>query len=131
MLWVANTVFDGDCAVISGMGSVHSEGGSLESPADTCDLDHPTDQVGVSAVDLALGPLQNNGGSSPTHALLPGSVAIDAGNNALCPLTDQRGWLRTDGACDIGAFERDAVDPIVFTDGFETGGTTRWSGTVP
>jgi hypothetical protein len=61
-----------------------------------------------------LGPLQNNGGPTWTHALLAGSNAIDAGdpvqgcvdyNSILIP-TDQRGAARLVGArCDIGAFE--------------------------
>jgi len=38
--------------------------------------------------------------------LLPGSPAIDAGDSAYCPATDQRGIARPQGAgCDIGAFE--------------------------
>ena len=40
----------------------------------------------------------------PTLPLLPGSSAIDAGDAAACPATDQRGVSRA-GACDIGAFE--------------------------
>ncbi|MGI0481987.1 choice-of-anchor Q domain-containing protein [Geminocystis sp. CENA526] len=51
-----------------------------------------------------LGVLQNNGGSTPTHALLPGSPAIGAGNTTL--ITDQRGITRPQGTNDdIGAFE--------------------------
>jgi hypothetical protein len=39
-------------------------------------------------------------------ALLPGSPAIDAGDNTHCPATDQRDIARPQGAkCDIGAFE--------------------------
>ena len=39
-------------------------------------------------------------------ALLSGSTAIDAGDDAACPATDQRGVARPKGAhCDIGAFE--------------------------
>jgi hypothetical protein len=53
---------------------------------------------------LQLGPLQDNGGSTATIALGPGSVAIDAGDNAVCPAVDQRGFLRV-SACDVGAYE--------------------------
>jgi hypothetical protein len=53
-----------------------------------------------------LGPLQNNGGSLPTMALLAGSPAIDAGSNTGCPALDERGVARPQGtACDIGAYE--------------------------
>jgi hypothetical protein len=53
-----------------------------------------------------LGPLSDNGGPTPTMALLPGSPAIDAGDDTACPSTDQRGVPRPAGAaCDIGAFE--------------------------
>jgi hypothetical protein len=63
--------------------------------------------------DPMLGPLANNGGPTQTMALLPGSPAINAGNNLLAvdaqgnPLTtDQRGFLRVaDGTVDIGAVE--------------------------
>jgi hypothetical protein len=58
-----------------------------------------------------LGPLQNNGGPTLTHALLPGSPAINAGNPLGCAdnlgnllNTDQRGMPRV-GRCDIGAYE--------------------------
>ena len=33
-----------------------------------------------------LGPLAKNGGLTQTHALLPGSLAINAGDNGLLPL---------------------------------------------
>jgi len=53
----------------------------------------------------ALAPA-NNGGPTPTSALLPGSDAIDHGDDSGCPSTDQRGAHRPVGAhCDIGAFE--------------------------
>ncbi len=54
----------------------------------------------------AAGPLQGNGGPTPTRALLPGSPAIHHGTNIGCPATDQRGITRPQaGICDIGAYE--------------------------
>jgi hypothetical protein len=57
-------------------------------------------------VDPKLGPLQDNGGPTFTHALLAGSPAIDAGDPVGAPSEDQRGVPRPQGAgVDIGAFE--------------------------
>jgi hypothetical protein len=61
-------------------------------------------------VDPLLGPLQNNGGPTLTQALLLGSTAIDAGNDATAPPTDQRGFSRS-GVSDIGAFEFNGIAP--------------------
>ena len=44
-------------------------------------------------VNPLLGPLQDNGGPTFTHALLPGSPAIDAGRSVGLT-TDQRGAPR-------------------------------------
>src|SRR5262249_6020167 len=70
------------------------------------------DLLNLTAAQLAglLDPngLQNNGGPTPTVALLPGSIAIDVGDNNATglPGTDQRGLPRLNGtAVDIGAFE--------------------------
>lgn len=78
------------------------------------------DLVGASFAPVfpILGPLQNNGGPTQTRALLPGSQAIDAGDNCVVmaaagggclttPLTsDQRGVSRqVNLTVDIGAFE--------------------------
>lgn len=72
--------------------------------------------------DPGLGTLSNNGGPTETLALLSGSVAIDAGNNAACaaaPVSnlDQRGVTRPNGlTCDIGAYEyEDTTVPTVNT----------------
>jgi hypothetical protein len=73
-----------------------------------------------------LGPLQNNAGPTQTHALLPESPALDAGDPAGCTdalgslLTrDQRVLPRTqdglhDGTavCDVGAYERQPAEAI-------------------
>jgi predicted outer membrane repeat protein len=67
-----------------------------------------------------LGPLQNNGGFTPT--LMPdlGSSAIDAGNDGTCEAADQRGVIRPKGAhCDIGSVERQAAEDVIFNSGFD------------
>lgn len=83
----------------------------------------------VTAAQLALGPLDFNGGTQ-THALLTGSVAIDAASDCTDALgnpvsTDQRGAPRPrdgDGiggpACDVGAFELAGVAEAVPTLGY-------------
>jgi hypothetical protein len=113
-LTLTNTLVDDDCF---GETNDVSGGGNLESSGDTCGFDQPTDQVNVTAEQLALGPLQDNGGPTMTHALGAGSVAIDVIPEADCadadeqPLTtDQRGEPRPAGTtepkkCDVGAFE--------------------------
>jgi hypothetical protein len=60
----------------------------------------------ANPIDPLLGPLANNGGPTQTHALLPGSPAIDAANPNSFSSTDQRGVPRPQGAGpDIGAYE--------------------------
>jgi hypothetical protein len=89
-----------------GPGILDSLGNNLEDH-DLCEFDQPTD---LPDTDPLLGPLQDNGGPTWTHALLTGSPAIDAGDDAACPPTDQRGVPRPQGpASDIGAFEAEAL----------------------
>jgi hypothetical protein len=66
-----------------------------------------------STLNPLLGPLQNNGGTTETHALLAGSPAIDACVTSCTVNTDQRGLPRpVDGDsdrvvyCDVGAYEK-------------------------
>lgn len=105
-LTLSNSVVDGDCTSGGGPGaSIVSRGYNIESEGDTRGFDQPTDQVNVVADNLALGPLQDNGGPTETHALGEGSVAIDVAQEAECQIeTDQRGLPR-DSTCDVGAFE--------------------------
>ena len=65
------------------------------------------DETGnIYGADPLLGPLQDNGGPTWTHALLVGSPATDAGPLNAPPSVDQRGVLRPQGVAeDIGAFE--------------------------
>jgi hypothetical protein len=59
--------------------------------------------------DPLLGSLQDNGGNTQTMALLPGSPAINAGDNGTCEASDKRGITRPQTAtCDIGAYEKQA-----------------------
>jgi len=52
-----------------------------------------------------LSSLVDNGGSTPTHALLAESAAINSGVKSVAPLHDQRGVARDDQLPDIGAYE--------------------------
>jgi hypothetical protein len=70
--------------------------------------------------DPLLGPLQNNGGPTSTHALLPGSPAIDAGDPSFTPPPwyDQRGpnfWRLRNDRIDIGSFEVQAGTKVTPT----------------
>ena len=69
----------------------------------------------IITTDPLLGTLGNYGGFTQTIPLLPGSSAIDTGNDATCAATDQRGVTRPQGAhCDIGAYEYvETTAPIV------------------
>jgi hypothetical protein len=101
-----NTGKEGDCAIVSdfmGTGSIGTNRGNWVAD-NTCSPDFSGDPM--------LGPLADNGGATWTHALLPGSPAIDAVpvDDWTLPL-DQCGNPRpavqtsAGTACDIGAFE--------------------------
>ena len=99
---VANSLDGGDCS-----GVTFSDGGNNFSEDGSC----PGALIisGVFGVDIDT-TLADNGGPTETHALLAGSVAIDAAGNcavldAVVLLTDQRGVLRNDGSCDSGSYE--------------------------
>lgn len=105
---------------VAGVGAtIVSLGNNLSSDA-SGNLTQSGDQQNA---DPRLGPLVDNGGGMPTHALLPGSPALNAGSQGLAktagpngtfgdsddvPLaTDQRGIQRTvSGSVDIGAVEQ-------------------------
>ena len=95
-----------------------SLGGNITDATATSELNHPTDQAEIVGLSSSLGPLQDNGGTIQTIALLENSAAIDAGvTNSLT--TDQRGIARPQGSgYDSGAYEYippipDPIDPPV------------------
>ena len=83
-------------------GPMTSGGNNLVQRTDGCTGLGASDLTGV---DPLLASLADNGGPTLTHALLPGSPAVDRAGSA--PSDDQRGVPRPYGpAPDIGAYER-------------------------
>jgi hypothetical protein len=96
-------------------GIINSIGNNLMTMAD-CTVNGSEPILG----NPNLGPLQNNGGPTQTHALLSDSPAIDAGDPGGCRdefgallATDQRGFNRPALGCDIGAFELQQATGVV------------------
>lgn len=101
-------------------GTLNSLGYNLIEDTTGCTITGFSDG-NVLGVDPALGPLQNNGGRTFTHALLAGSLAVNGGDPAGCRdydnallTTDQRVFARN-GVCDIGAFEYNSPGPATPT----------------
>ena len=90
-----------------------NSGGEIYNAADVANVTYSIVQGGYTGTgnmdaDPLLGPLQDNGGFTQTMALGAGSPAINAGDDASCPDSDQRGVTRPQGGrCDIGAYEFD------------------------
>jgi len=112
---VKNTVIAGNTAVSGSpdcTATLNSQGYNLIQNTDGCTINGDT-TGNITGQSANLGPLQDNGGSTFTHALLSGSPAIDAGNPAApgsggnaCEATDQRGLSRPQGdSCDMGSYE--------------------------
>jgi len=117
-------------------GTINSGGYNLVQSTAGCTITGIT-TGNVVGNDAKLGLLADNGGPAKTHALIAGSPAIDAGNPAVpgsavhtCAVSDQRGYLRPQGAaCDIGAFERVAqfsVTGILPNSAARTGATVAF-----
>ncbi|HEV3203790.1 MAG TPA: choice-of-anchor Q domain-containing protein, partial [Gemmataceae bacterium] len=111
-LTTRNTILAGNTVGGPGQNSGPDLGGNFGSQGYNL-IGDPTGGSGFDATDLLnvdplLGPLQDNGGPTQTMALLPGSPAVDAGDNANAPDFDQRGKgfdRIVGGTIDIGAFE--------------------------
>jgi predicted outer membrane repeat protein len=113
---ISNTIINAGASgenIFNSGGTVPSLGYNLSSDDGGGYLNGPGDQINT---DPLLGPLQDNGGPTFTHALLPGSPAIDAGDPSFTPppLYDQRGLgfdRVVNGHLDIGSFEVQAPTP--------------------
>ena len=115
-LELGNTILK---AGVSGVNIFNNGGSFITHGYNVCSddgsgfLNGPGDQINT---DPMLGPLQDNGGPTFTHALLPGSPAIDAGdpNFTPPPYYDQRGpgFVRVfNGRIDVGSFEVQPTPP--------------------
>ena len=101
----------GNCTLLSDDGTGQANGvlkGEFNLADDgTCRIGGGRDNVAAP-----LGPLQNNGGFTPTHLPQPGSPAIDNGTVSGAPPRDQRGYLRAGAAPDVGAAEFAGTIPV-------------------
>jgi beta-glucanase (GH16 family) len=108
-LALTNTLITGNqsyaCDHWTGANALTSGGHNLVQDT-TCNASGTPDATDIITTNALIGALADNGGPSLTHALLPGSPAINAGDDAACSATDQRGIARPQGAhCDIGSYE--------------------------
>jgi Domain of unknown function (DUF5050)/Thrombospondin type 3 repeat len=88
---VPQNIYNADATVTSLGYNLSSDGGVTNDPfipGSTGSLNATGDQINK---EPKLGSLADNGGPTKTHALLPGSPAIDKGNNPDALTTDQRG----------------------------------------
>lgn len=125
-----DTIVVGTCRAPEVEG-IHSYGGNIESPGDTCLLG-AEDLIGVA--DAGVSPvIEYHGGPTPVFMPLEGSPAIDLQlitDN--CAGEDQRGAVRSldgDGvpplACDSGAVELQGPGDL-FVENFESGLLSNW-----
>ena len=122
---VGNTPIADNC-----YGALEAYGMNLLDEREGCTTTTSDSNLGFVSLNT-IGPLQDNGGPTPTHALLTSSEAIDSTIDSLGCVdeagsqltTEQRGAPRVAGArCDVGAFEYDSTVPVddrLFEDGFE------------
>jgi CSLREA domain-containing protein len=100
---------DADCFHNAHSGTLQNHGYNLTGTDMGCPSNPNRGDLTVDPAVVftqVLGPLQDNGGATFTHALRRRSPALDAADPKRCRGTDQRDVLRPQGArCDIGAFE--------------------------
>jgi predicted outer membrane repeat protein len=134
MTYLANTIVAGNTAGLGPdiYGTVASQGHNLIGNTSFASGFVASDLLGVPA-GLDPNGLQHNGGPTQTIGLVPGSLAIDAGDNTLLALnsllTDQRGvGLPVGSIVDIGAYEY--IPSIVVTSTGDGAGTLSVVGGV-
>jgi hypothetical protein len=110
-LQIQNAIFWGNTAGLNGAQIYNNDDSSSPEVSDSLIQDGcPVGSTCTNIVtaDPMLGMLGDYGGFTQTIPLLPGSSAINAGNEATCATTDQRGIARPQGLqCDMGAYEYD------------------------
>jgi hypothetical protein len=105
------------CSLASSGGGIYAEFFNMDNTIVSGNIHNDVTGSPIGANNLIggnamLGPLADNGGPTQTVALLPGSPAIDAGDNTDAPAFDQRGpgFPRIiNGIIDIGAYEVQAT----------------------
>jgi fibronectin-binding autotransporter adhesin len=147
---INTTIFENSAAGAMAAGGIDNMGGTLtirnsiiahqEAEGSDCrgliDADNPNldsdGSCGASiTADPQLGPLQDNGGPTATHAPSSGSPAVDAGDDIVCNMPpvngiDQRGVPRPAGlSCDLGAVEVEAVTAVT-VDQLAAESQARW-----
>ena len=114
LLSFGNSIIAGNDAASANdcYGNALSSGHNLTLIGSGCPVNDTdiTVSAGIIYSELLSETLADNGGPTPTHALLPYSPAINAADPAACDATDQRGVPRPQSfACDIGAFETETA----------------------
>lgn len=85
---------------------ITSKGHNIDTGA-SCGFNQGTDRSNLAGTAFFGSGFTNNGGTTPTYAILNGSAAHNTGDAVNCPAIDQRYKLRDlrDNFCDIGAYE--------------------------
>ena len=106
-LFAGNTAVNGRDIFADPLATLTSLGFNLLEDGDSSGLTNGVNDDIVGQIAM-VGPLADNGGPTETHALSPGSPAIDAIPPESCSVTtDQREMTRPRGSgCDIGSLEQ-------------------------
>jgi hypothetical protein len=119
-LTVTNTIVANSTAGDNCSGGPITDGGHNIDDGTTCGFSTANGSLNNTDPKLDPAGLANNGGPTLTIALLPGSPAINAGDQAICAAppvngVDQRGYVRPGSGsanCSIGAFEFNSPGPL-------------------